>query len=197
VWEHRFRQGARRNVRKAWKNDLEIERDSSGRLIPVYRDLLRRSVERWAARSNEPRWLAKLRAARDDPPGKLEYLGRSLGERMVTMVAWFRDEPAAATIILAGNSHFYWRGAMHEELGPRTQAAYALQSAAIEDACKVGAGFYYFGESGQSSGLGHFKERFGAVGHPYREVRFERLPMTRATTTARSAVKRLVGYNAG
>ena len=141
--------------------------------------------------------MAKLRAARDDPPGKLEHLGQELGEHMVTMVAWFRGEPAAANIVLTGNSHFYWRGAMHQELGPATSASYAIQRAAIEEACEAGAVRCYIGESGQSAGLAHFKEHFGAVDYRYPEIRAERLPLSRANQSARSVVKRLVGYRAG
>jgi hypothetical protein len=194
VWKDRFRKTARRNTRKASLGDLEIERDTTGRLIPVYRDLFRRSVERWAKNSNEPLWLARIRASREDPAGKLEYLAESLGDQMVTIVAWHQGEPAAANIFLTGNSAFYWRGAMHEELGPATHAAYALQAASIEEACESGASYYYFGESGQSKGLAHFKERFGAVGYSYLETRHELLPFTRSDQVARAAVKRLVGY---
>jgi hypothetical protein len=39
-----------------------------------------------------------------------------------------------------------------------------------------------------------FKERFGAVGYGYPEVRFEHVPYTRTNLAARSAIKRLVGY---
>ena len=39
-----------------------------------------------------------------------------------------------------------------------------------------------------------FKERWGAVGHPYHEVRIERLPVTRVDAAARGAVKRLIGF---
>lgn len=98
VWRERFRQTARRNVRKANKQGIEIERDSSGRLIPVYQALLERSVERWAAGSREPHWLARVRTRQADPPGKFEHLAEALGDRMVTMVAWYRGEPAAAVL---------------------------------------------------------------------------------------------------
>jgi hypothetical protein len=194
VEKNRFRQTARRNARKALRAELEVERDTTGRLIPVYRDLFARSIDRWAARSNEPLWLARRRGNLEDPTGKLEYLAATLGEQMVTRVAWHKGEPAAATILLAGNSHFYWRGAMHEELGPATYAAYILQKASIEEACHSGANDYYFGESGQSGGLANFKERFGAVGFSYPEIRLERIPLTKANDVLRANVKKLVGY---
>ena len=193
VWSERYRRTARRTIGKA-SDDLDIERDTSGRLIPVYRELFRRSVERWAQRSREPRWLARIRESREDPTGKLEYLAESLGDQMVTWVAWYRGEPAAADIILRGSSHFGWRGAMHEELGPATHAAYLLQNLSIKEACEAGARYYYLGESGESAGLALFKERFGGIGHRYSEIRVERLPYTRVNQLAATTVKRLVGY---
>lgn len=193
VWSERYRRGARRTVGKALSS-LEVESDSTGRLIPAYRELFRRSIDRWAERSREPLWLARFREAREDPPGKLEYLAETLGERMVTWVAYFNEEPAAAAITLRGNSYFAWRGAMHEEYGPATHASYLLQNLSIEDACKAGARHYYLGESGKSAGIAMFKERFGAVGFPYPELRMERLPITRANELVAQAVKRLVGY---
>jgi hypothetical protein len=193
VWSERYRRTARRTIGKA-SDALDIERDTSGRLIPVYRELFRRSVERWAERSHEPRWLARIRESREDPSGKLEYLAERLGDQMVTWVASYQGEPAAADIILRGNSYFAWRGAMHEELGPSTHAAYLLQNLSIKEACEAGARHYYLGESGESAGLALFKERFGGIGHRYSEIRMERLPYTRANQFAATTVKRLIRY---
>ena len=190
----RFRRTARKLSNRAMRAGLDVERDTTGRLIPIYRDLFQRSVVRWAKRSGEPLWLARLRSGRQDPPGKLEALADMLRDRMVTWVASYRGEPAAVDILLMGNSVFSWRAAMHEELGPATNAAYLLQHLAIEDACANGAALYYLGESGRSAGSAMFKERFGAVGHAYPEMRIERIPYTRANRVARSLVKRAVGY---
>jgi hypothetical protein len=190
----RFRRTARKLSNRAMRAGLDVERDTTGRLVPVYRDLFRRSVVRWAKRSREPLWLARMRSGRQDPPGKLEALADLLGDRMVTWVASYRGEPAAVDILLMGNSVFSWRAAMHEELGPATHAAYLLQRLAIEDACASGASLYYLGESGRSAGSAMFKERFGAVGHSYPEIRLERVPFTQANRVARSVVKRAVGY---
>jgi hypothetical protein len=68
---------------------------------------------------------------------------------------------------------------------------------AIQEACSDNAAYYHFGESGPSRGLCAFKERFGAAGYGYPEVRFEHVPSTRTNLTARSAIKRLVGYRPG
>jgi hypothetical protein len=194
VWSARFSKSGRKTVAKALDGELDIERDTTGRLIPVYRALFDRSIERWAAKSREPRWIARIRAGREDAPGKLEALSKAVGDRLVTWVAFYRGEPAAASIILTGNSYFYWRAAMHEELGPATSASYAIQKLAIEEACEAGSTLYYLGESGPSKGLALFKERFGGVGYAYPEVRLERVPITRTNQAARTLVKRAVGY---
>jgi hypothetical protein len=194
VWGERYRRTARRTVTKAREGELNIERDTSGRFIPIYRELFWRSVERWARRSNEPLPVARLRASREDPTGKLEFLAERLGDNMVTWVAFYRGKPAAADIILKGRNSFAWRGAMHEELGPETHAAYLLQNLAIEEACADGGDFYYLGESGPAKGIALFKERFGGIGYHYPEVRYERLPYTSANQFVRAGVKRIVGY---
>jgi len=46
VQKERFKRRGRTMVRKALEGDLEIERDTTGRLIPIYRDLFQRSVVR-------------------------------------------------------------------------------------------------------------------------------------------------------
>ena len=195
VRSDRFRRTARKMSNRAMRAGLDIERDTTGRLIPVYRELFRQSVDRWAARSREPLWMARVRAAREDPPGKLEHLATTLGGELVTWVAWYRGEPAATDITLGGRSVFAWRAAMHVELGPATNAAYLLQHRTIEDACERGARYYYLGESGSSAGSAMFKERFGAVGHEYPEIRIETVPFTPASQLARRFVKQLIGFN--
>jgi len=64
----------------------------------------------------------------------------------------------------------------------------------IEESCNAGDRYYYLGESGESAGIALFKERFGGIGYHYPEVRFERVPFTKANQATRTAVKRLIGY---
>ena len=60
VWNRRFASSARRGVRKAQANDVEIRVDGLG-LLSDFRTLFDLSVERWAAQQHEPVLLAKLR----------------------------------------------------------------------------------------------------------------------------------------
>jgi hypothetical protein len=53
---------------------------------------------------------------------------------------------------------------------------------------------FHLGESGRSSSLSDYKERFGARPHEYPELRIERVPVTAADRAARSVVKRVIGF---
>jgi hypothetical protein len=63
----RFSSSARKWIRKAERSSLTVTRDTSGAHVPVFHALYQRSVERWAAKTREPLWLARLRAARREP----------------------------------------------------------------------------------------------------------------------------------
>jgi hypothetical protein len=193
VWR-RFRKSAREGVRKAERSGLEIECDTSGRLVPVFFDLLERSVERWARQQNEPLWLARWRLKRRDPVEKFERLAATMGQVMRIWVARKDGSPAASMIVLLGANASDTRGAMDKALAGPTNANDLLQWLAIEDACQAGCRHYHLGESGFSRSLGHFKEKFGARPVPYTEHRIERLPLTRAEGLARGLVKRLLRF---
>ncbi len=66
VWSKRFAKNARRDVRRAERAGLTVERDTSGRLVPVFYELYERSLDRWASQQHEPRGLAHWRALRRD-----------------------------------------------------------------------------------------------------------------------------------
>ncbi len=184
---------ARTQVRKANRH-VDIETDVTGRLLPVFFDLLHLSRERWARQQHEPLWLARWRGRRLDPLAKWRRIATALGERCRVSIAWKDGRPAAGLIVLQGRNAHYTRGAMDYELAAPTQANVGLQWKAICDAADAGCSWYHMGESGTSQSLSRFKELFGAEAHEYTEYRFERLPFTRVDHAARSAVKRLVGF---
>lgn len=190
----RLSKRARAGVRKAQRCGLEIECDSSGRLIPVFLALQALSVERWAQQQHEPLALARWRADRRDPRGKFSHMAAVLGDSMRVWVAWKDGRPAASMIVLRGTNASDTRGAMDKELAGPTNANDLLQWLAIEDACRAGCGRYHLGESGSSRSLAHFKEKFGARAVPYTEYAFERIPFTRTDALTRSIVKRALGF---
>jgi hypothetical protein len=193
IWRG-FHQSARRGVRKAERAGLEVERDVSGRLVPVFHRLLQTSIERWAAQQHEPLPLARLRASRRDPLEKFERLAASLGEAMCVWVAWKEGNPVASTIVLRGANASYTRGAMDKSLAGPTHANDLLHWLAIQDAVSSGCHSYHLGETGWSSGLARFKEKLGARPLLYSEYRFERLPLTRTDEVVRGLVKRALRF---
>jgi len=194
VWEDRFSGTARTAVRKAERSGITVERDTSGRLVPVLYKLYDLSIDRWAAQQHEPRVLARLRGHRNDPRQKFEAMARALGDTCRIWVAWCGTQPAAAILVLQGKNATYSRGMMDKELAGPTRANYLLHQLAIEEACEAGCRDYHMGESGLSASLAQFKTRFGARPYAHAEYHFERLPITTLDRRARAVVKRIVGF---
>lgn len=195
VWSQRFTSRARGHCRRAEREDLDVESDATGRLIPVFDRLYRLSVDRWAGQQHEPVRLARWRARRRDPPAKFALVARHLGAGCRVWVAWRQGEPAAAIVVLRHGEHAtYWRGAMDKALVGNTGANQHLHRLAIEDACATGAREYHLGDSSPGSSLAEFKRGFGAVERHYRAYRFERVPLTAVEHGARTAVKRVLRF---
>jgi lipid II:glycine glycyltransferase (peptidoglycan interpeptide bridge formation enzyme) len=194
VWKERFTGTARTAVRKAERSDLVVERDTTGRLVPVFYELFELSLARWAEQQHEPTALARLRGHRRDPQSKLEAIARGIGDACRIWVAWLDGRPAASIVVLVGRNANYTRGAMNKDLAGPTRANYLLQKLAIEDACEAGCPRYHMGETGSSDALAQFKTRFGAVAYDYGEWHLERLPLTRADRWLRGLVKRAIGF---
>jgi hypothetical protein len=195
VWHDRFKSATRTAVRRAEKAGVLVETDTTGKLVPVFFDLLLQSIDRWAAQHHEPPWLSRIRHRRQDPIAKFHTIAERMGEQCEVSVAWHQGEPAAATIVLRGgaNAH-YSRGAMNESLAGPVKANCLLHKLAIESACRDGCRYYYMGGSGTSKGLAQFKSRFGAHAYDYAEYWIERIPVYRADAALRNGVKRIIGF---
>ncbi len=194
VWNTRFGSEARRNARRAERMGVEVVRDTDGSLIPVFYDLLLKSFDRWAERSHEPPWMARSRGKLRDPRRKFEAMARILDDSFRLYVAFYEGRPAATILVLVGANAHYTRGAMDIEVGNKASPNDLLQWVAIREACESGCGSYHMGESGTSTSLAHFKEKFGAQAFDYALYRIERVPLTAADHALRSAVKRVVGF---
>jgi hypothetical protein len=162
--------------------------------VPVFHQLLQLSIDRWAGQQHEPLRLARWRGHRRDPLEKFQRMAETLGEAMRIWVAWKDGAPAASIMVLQGANAHYTRAAMDKDLAGPTQANVLLNWRAIQDACEAGCRRYHMGESGESSSLASFKVKLGARPVPYREYRFERLPLTRADAVARGLVKRVLRF---
>lgn len=194
VWTERFKRDARRRTRFAEKSGLQVELDTTGRLIPQFNELLEQSFIRWARGNHEPLALTRFRGRRRDPIEKFQAMATALGDRFRLWMATLDGKPVAAIIVLQDVNAHATRSAMDETVAGQTKANYLLHKSAIEDACAAGCGKYHLGESGSSKGLAQFKSRFGAEPVDYAEYRLERLPLTKIDATARGLVKRVIGF---
>jgi CelD/BcsL family acetyltransferase involved in cellulose biosynthesis len=195
VWEQRFSSKARRAVRKAERAGVQVEEDATGRLVPVFDELYRRSVRRWAEQQHEPVWLARLRAHRSDPARKFAAVAEHLGAACRLWVASLDGRPVAGMITLHLGPHaVYWRGAMDKELAGPVRANDLLHRTAVERSVAEGARYYHLGDSAPGSGLAQFKESLGAVPVPYAAYRSERLPLTTVDAALRGMVKRALRH---
>ena len=184
----------RQNVRRAERHGVTVQLDHGGPLLEVHYELFHRSVERWAAKQREPLALARWRAVRRDPLQKLRAMANHLGEGFCQFVAFSDGTPVASIIVLVGRTAHYTRGAMDVDLAGPLRANELLHARAVRHAVASGCTRYHLGESGDSASLARFKEKLGAVAHPYSEYRLERLPVTRMDTAGRTALKRLIGF---
>lgn len=192
--EARYNKSTRRGIRKAEKAGVEVEVDHTGALLPLHYELYLSAVETWSERQREPLALARWRAIRRDPLEKLQAMAEHLGKDFCQFVAYVDGRAVASSILLTGPAAHDTRAAMIKDLAGPVRANDLLQARSIRHAIETGCTSYHLGESGTSASLAAFKERWGAVGHEYAEIRIERLPVTRADAAARGAVKRLIGF---
>ena len=195
IWMGKMSKKMRKTVRKAERHpQLTAEWDNTGRLIPTFYDLLLKSIDQWSAQQNEPLWLAHWRGKRRDPYEKFVKIAERLGPMCRVYMAYRDGVPVASSITLQGANVNDSRGAMDKGLAGQTGANYMIQKLAIEEACKAGCRYYHLGESSPNSGLAQYKERFGAVGHPYFQYHIEKLPITKADKQLRTFVKNMIGF---
>lgn len=194
VWTKRFKGTTRTAVRKAERSGVVVECDTSGKLVSVFYDLMKRSFDRWARQQHEPLLLARWRAWRRDPLNKFQIIARILGNACRIYVAWVDGKPAATILVLQDTNAHYTRGAMIKDIAGPTRANYLLHRLAIEDACRAGCGYYHMGETGFSNSLAQFKSRFGASKYPYAEYIIERIPISSVENRLRCFIKRLIGF---
>ena len=189
-----FTSAGRRAVRSAEKAGLTVEVDGTGRLMPVFHALLRTSVDRWAGSAHEPLALARWRAERRDPLDKFTAWAAALDGACRVLVARRDGQPIAAMVVLQGHTAHMTRSAMDRDLVGHDRPNELLMWHAIQDAAAAGCGWFHLGESGRSTSLARYKEKYGAHAVDYAEHRIEHLPSTRADAAVRAGVKRLIRF---
>lgn len=175
VWNERFKSETRSGARKAQRAGLDVEFDTTGRLIPAFYDLYLSWIARRARERKLPVWFMQRRASSQESLNKYQAVAEALGDRCRTWVARLDGEPVAGLIMLVHGTHaFYWRGCSARELATRTRANVLLQRLAIEDACTAGCRWYNMGQSGGVASLEQFKTRFGARPEQFPQYTFGR-----------------------
>lgn len=166
VWQRAFRSSVRRAVRKAECSGVTVARDTTGRLIPEFRELYWKSVRRWAEKDPMPYPVAYWRVKRGESDRKFAAAAERMGDACETWLAYLDGRAVAGIIVLThGKIADYWRGAMDIELAGPVRAADLLHKMAIEDACARGVETYSFGftrADAAGANLARFKEGFGA-----------------------------------
>lgn len=190
VWSG-YSSNVRRSVRRAERSGVEVRRDDTGALLPVFTELHRKSMDRWASRAGRPVRVARVQQRFIELTDRLPSISRSLPGALVVRAAFVSGEPAAAIVVLRGGAQaLYWRGAMDRALAAPTHANALLHHLAIEEAIADGARSYCFGESDPGSELAVYKAKFGAQPVSWSSYHWERLPMTAAAASLRAAYGR-------
>lgn len=197
IWTNQFTARARRSVRKAERAGVTVECDTTGRLVEVFYNLYRLSIDRWARQTGIPVHMERIRARLFEPLRKYQLVAERLGQACRLYVAWLDGRPVATSIVLVqGNHASYWRGAMDKDLAGPSQANFLLHFRSIEDARNAGCRYYHMGESGSSASLAHYKEAFGAEVVQRPELHLERLPITQIYAPVRRTILGILAWGA-
>lgn len=195
VWQHRYEKPTRKAVRKAERSGLEVECDSSGRLLPEFYGLYLDWVTQRARRRGLPPSLMRWRARRREPLREYQAVVKALGSACRIRIARLHGRPVAGLITLIHREHAdSWRGYSDIEVAGPIRANNLLLRDAIEDACQAGCRDYNMGQSGGVASLMEFKLRHGARPHDFYQYTLDRVPLMKAAAWGKDLkhrVKRL------
>jgi hypothetical protein len=180
--------GARRKVNKA-EEVLVVDSDTTGRLLPVFDGLYRRSVEEWAGQHWLPRPAARRLLLYREPAERLADVARRLGERCRVWIAYRAGEPVGGIVVLsAGPAATYWKGATDKQAAGSLGVGQLLHVRAMEEAQAEGRLRYDLGSSGSPS-LAQFKSGLGGRPVSYCAYVLENLPLTASERALRGAAR--------
>ncbi len=187
VYRRGFSRSARYNVRKAERAGVEVECDTTGRLIPVFYSLYLSWVERWLPRSGMPGSLARYSALRQEPRGKFEAVAAEMGSKCRVFVAWHEGRPVASCITLVHGQHAIgWRSYSIKELAGPVCANNLVQARALADAAAAGCRYFDLGQSGETASQLSYKRSLGATAREVVDLRIEKpsVSLVRRTQSA-------------
>jgi lipid II:glycine glycyltransferase (peptidoglycan interpeptide bridge formation enzyme) len=190
TWSQRASKKTRYKVRKAEREGVQVESDTTGRLLPVFNQLYQRSVDAWARDHFLPTPIAHPLIERRHDHAKLEMVARRLGDACRVWIAWKDGEPLSGIVVhSSGSAATYWKGATDKAKVRALGATDLLHSRAMQAACGEGRSRYDLGRSGLAS-LTQFKLSLGARRVEYFSYQLERLPLTATQEWVRTGLKR-------
>lgn len=196
LWRKGFAGGVRRNIAKAERAGVRIERDTTGRLLPAFYEIYLAWAAERSARSALPPRLALLSARHRESYRKLSSVVDQLAGRCRVWVAWFEDRPVACSISMVHGQHALgWRGYSIRSVAGPVAANTAVSVAEIKDAAESGCHYFDLGQSSDLPGLLTFKKSLGALPQEVVDLRIEPPVVTRLWTArerGRSALETAV-----
>jgi hypothetical protein len=194
-WDAYFRETAssdiRRHTRKAQRSGVEIELDTTGRLVGVFYSIYRAWVAGRSSRYQEVVGrLARRAALRREPLAKFEAVAAALGSECRTFIAWHQGIAVAGCITLVHGRHAIgWRGYSIRNLATPVSANTLVQMRAIADAAECGCRYFDLGQSIDSPGLQAYKRSLGGVSKQVIDLEIERRIVSRSRRASRTALR--------
>jgi hypothetical protein len=168
---------------------FEVEHDDGGRLLPVFQELLARSVDVWAEQHWLPTPAARQLLIRRDPPGRRADLVRRMGGVLRVWVASEAGRPLASIVVVShGPTAAYWGGATDKRAAGNRGAGQLLHARALEAAVAEGRRYYDMGSSGTAEQM-TFKESMGARSVDVLSMAVEHLPVTSTEAAVRGGLR--------
>jgi Acetyltransferase (GNAT) domain len=178
--DNHFARTVRQKLRKAERAGVEIELDTTGRLVPVFYQIYRAWVDRSVATSSLPPLVARWSALRQEPLRKFETVAAMTGAGCRVLVAWHQGQPVASAITLVHGQHAIgWRSYSIKELAAPVAANIFTQVAALADACHSGCRYFDLGQSGGVASLQQYKHSLGGTPRHVVDLRIEPPQLTR------------------
>lgn len=173
-----FSDKVRSSLQLAAQMGVEVEKDTTGRLIDVFHDIYRAGVERWIPRAGLPPALARRVALRQEPLHKFRTVAALTGDACRVFVARHEGRPVAASVMLTYGAHgIGWQSYSTTELAAPVSANLLTQVVGLEDALASGCRYIDLGQSGEASPL-QFKH-LGASPRAVVDLRIEAPGLTR------------------
>jgi hypothetical protein len=177
-----------KRVRKG-ERYFDVEYDDTGRLLPVFQDLLGRSVDVWAEQHWLPTSAARQLLVRRDPPWRRADLVRRMGGVLRVWVASEAGRPVASIVVVShGPTAAYWGGTTDRGAAGNRGAGQVLHARALQAAVSEGRLYYDMGSSGTPEQV-TFKESMGARPVDVLSMAVEHLPVTATEATLRGGLR--------